>query len=123
VSRPQESAGAHQRIATDNDFDERIADGCRKRLDDRLITSIRDFDLGRAQDAAVLEWAATTGHVVITHDASTMTAAAHERLRRGLVMSGLVVVPQTLGVGEAVRRLVDLLERESDELDGRVRWI
>jgi len=123
LSRPQESSRVLPRFATDNDFNERIAEGCRKSLDDPPITSIRDFDLGRAEDAAVLEWAATTGHVVITHDVSTMTAAAYERLQRGLVMSGLVVIPQRLGVGESVRRLVDLLERESDELEGRVRWL
>jgi hypothetical protein len=81
----------------------------RARLPTLSLDSIRDAGLVRAEDAAVLEWAARTGHVIITHDVSSMTAAALQRLDRGLPMPGLVIVPQRLGIGEAVRRLVELL--------------
>lgn len=80
--------------------------------------------LGQEEDARTLEWAAETGHVLVTHDASTMTDAAYKRLEQGLRMPGLLVARQTLGVGETVRRLVDLLDREPlAHLDGIVKWL
>lgn len=88
------------------------------------MVSIREADLARAEDADVLAWAAKLDLVVVTHDASTMTAAAYERLKQGAPMPGLVVVPQRLGVGVAVRRLVNLMEQSmDDDLAGRVIYL
>jgi hypothetical protein len=58
--------------------------------------------LGRADDAAVLEWAANAGYLVATHDVSTMIAVAYTRLADGRPMAGLVVIPQRMPIGEAV---------------------
>lgn len=88
------------------------------------VRSIREAGLGTADDPQILEWAANTGHVVVTHDVSTMTAAANDRLRHELPMRGLVVVPQRLGIGEAVRRLVEQVKTASrSDLDGRIIYL
>ncbi len=96
----------------------------RERASGLELRSIREFGLTRAEDAEVLAWAAETGHVVVTHDVSTMTAAAYERLARGEALGGLVIVPQRLPIGEAIRRLMALLrDAEQEELAGRVVFL
>lgn len=88
------------------------------------MISIRDVGLGSEEDPPILEWAAQAGYAVVTHDVSTMTAAANDRLRRGLPMRGLIVVPQRIAIGEAVRRLVEVLESASSaDLDGRILYL
>jgi hypothetical protein len=61
---------------------------------------------------------------VITHDVSTMTAAAYRRLRESDPMPGLIVVPQQYSVGTAVRRLENLLTGQaSSGLYGKVTYL
>ncbi|MFP3939438.1 MAG: DUF5615 family PIN-like protein [Thermoanaerobaculia bacterium] len=101
-----------------------MAEGTRRRLSGPDLVSIRAFGLRHSEDSAILEWAAKTGHVIVTHDVSTMTAAAEERLRQDLPMPGLILVPQKLGIGEAVRRLSTLLQEAKEEnFEGRVLWL
>lgn len=69
------------------------------------MVSIREVGLARTKDAGVLEWSARAGYILLTHDVSTMTAAAYQRLKQGLPMAGLVVAPRRMKVGEAVRAL------------------
>lgn len=72
----------------------------------------------------ILEWAARAGYVVVTHDRSTMTRFAYERLRNGLPMPGLVIVPQTIAIGQAVRGVVELLRgAKRADLAGRVIYL
>ena len=121
ASGPAQSSA---RLATDNDFNEHIARGCRRRLPNVELISIRDVGLAREEDPAILEWAAGAHYVVVTHDASTMTKAAYERLERALPMPGLLVVQQKLGIGQAVQRLVDQVRRSGPaDLEGRVIYL
>jgi len=88
------------------------------------LISIRDVGLACEEDPEILEWAADGHYVVVTHDVSTMTKAAKDRLEDGLPMAGLVLVHQSLGIGEAVRRLVDLLHKSTPkDLDGRLFYL
>ena len=73
------------------------------------------------QDPEVLERVAPTGRIVVSHDESTMGDAAWERVGRGLVMPGLILIPQRVGIGEAVRKLETVwLNRQAEEFDGLV---
>lgn len=55
-----------------------------------------------APDSEILAWAAEADRIVLSHDARTMPRYARERLRKGLPLTGLVIVPQRLGTGAAI---------------------
>ena len=72
----------------------------------------------------MLEWAATAGRVLLTHDVRTVTRYAWERVDRGLPMPGVVEVHLAAGVGLVIDELVLLLECTSaGELEGVVLYV
>lgn len=88
------------------------------------VLSVRDVGLGKALDDLILEWAASVGRMVVSHDVSTMTDAAYERLRTGKSMRGLIVVPQSLPFRKAIDDLaVIAVCSEPDEHHGQVLYL
>ncbi|MBI3926517.1 MAG: DUF5615 family PIN-like protein [Armatimonadetes bacterium] len=63
------------------------------RLDLDLVR-IQDVGLIGAPDPAILEWAASEGRVVRTHDVNTMIHHAEERIASGGRLAGLLLLPQ-----------------------------
>ncbi len=84
------------------------------------IVRVQDVDLGNTPDPIVLERAAEMGRVLLTHDYGDMPVYANERLRAGLAMPGVVQIPCTLPLGQAVEDLLLLiggsLEQEWENL-------
>lgn len=84
----------------------------------------QDAGLSGAQDPEVLEWAAREGRVLFTHDTSTMTRHAYDRVRAGLAMPGLFEVPQSLPVGHAIDDVVLIAELSLEgEWANQVRYL
>ena len=62
-------------LAADEDFNNVILRGARRRNADLDIVRVQDVSgLPGADDATVLEWAAREDRVLFTHDVNTMTA-------------------------------------------------
>lgn len=68
------------KLATDEDFNNRILRGVLRRNPRLDIRRKQDARLGRADDPQVLAWAASEGRVLLTHDASTLIEYAYERV-------------------------------------------
>jgi predicted nuclease of predicted toxin-antitoxin system len=64
------------RLAADENLDGRIVRGLQRALADLDLVRVQDTSLREQVDDSVLEWAEREGRVVVTHDVSTMTAAA-----------------------------------------------
>ena len=62
-----------------------------------------------ADDEAVLAWAAQANRILVTHDISTMTDFAYQRIKAGLLMPGLIEVPEALSIGRAIQDLTLLI--------------
>jgi predicted nuclease of predicted toxin-antitoxin system len=60
------------RLATDEDFNNRILRGLLRRKPDLDIMRVQDAGLIGKSDAEVLEWCANEGRVLLTHDVMTM---------------------------------------------------
>ena len=60
------------RFLLDENFNGKIVRGLRARRPDVDMIRVQDTDLLGADDAAVLEWAAREGRVLLTHDLDTM---------------------------------------------------
>lgn len=101
-----------------------IVRGVMRRLPILDMVRVADIGLRQTPDPIILEWAAGEGRLVVTHDVNTMPRHAYDRVRAGLRMPGLIVVPQDLPIGTSVEELVTLIEcSRDDEWDRRVIFL
>ncbi len=73
-------------FAADENFNMHIVNGVLRRRPEVDILRVQDAGVGGADDRIVLEWAASEGRVLLTHDANTITAFAYQRIAQGLPM-------------------------------------
>jgi len=111
------------RLAADENFNHAIVRGVIRRNPVDIVT-IQESGLSGAHDEDVLEWAADEGRVLLTHDVSTMTKYAYERVGSDLPMPGLFEVSQAIAVGAAIEDILLLAECSLDnEWEGQVRYL
>jgi len=111
-------------LAADENFNNDIVRGLIRRKPDVDVVCIQEVGLAGADDPAVLEWAAEQGRVVLSHDVSTLTKHAYDRVAAGLRMPGVFEVPNTLGIGRAIDDLLLLIECSLEgEWEGHVRYL
>ncbi len=112
------------RLLTDEDFNGRIVRGLRRRVPELDLVRVQDTVVSEAPDPAVLEWAATEDRVLLTHDVSTMTAFAYQRVQEGKPLPGVVEVPQSMPIGQAIEDIL-LLAGASvpGEYEGQVVYL
>ncbi len=112
------------RFAADENFNNDIVRGMLRRAPDLDIVRVQDVELSGADDPAVLDWAAHTGRILLTHDVKTITHYAFERVRAGLRMPGVFEVSRTVPISVAIDDLVLLAECSLDsEWEGQVRYL
>jgi hypothetical protein len=88
------------------------------------IVSLQDVGLSGADDPTVLEWAAREGRVLLTHDVSTITKYACERVRAGQPMPGVFEVSRSVSIGCAIEDILLLAECSLDgEWEGQVHYL
>ncbi len=111
-------------FAADENFNMHIVNGVLRRLPEADIVRVQDAGLEGADDPAVLEWAASEGRVLLTHDTNTLTGFAYERTTRGLPMPGVFVVSMKVPVGVAIEEILLLAECGVEgEFEGQVRYL
>ena len=111
-------------LAADENFNNDIVRGLLRRKPDLNIVRLQDVGLSGADDSAVLEWAAQEGRVLLTHDASTITLHAYERVRAGKPMPGVFEVSREVPIGQAIEDIVLLAECSLEgEWEGQVRYL
>ena len=112
------------RYAADENFNNDILRGLRRR-DYRInVVRVQDVDLSATLDPIILDWAARENRLVLSHDVSTMVGFAYDRVKAGQPMPGLVEVSRQVPLGEAIEDLL-LLARCSveGEWDGQVLYL
>ena len=111
-------------LAADENFNNDIVRGVLRRNPDLNIVRVQDAGLSGADDSTVLEWAAQQGRVLFTHDASTMTQHAYERVRNGNPMPGVFEVDRGVPVAQAIEDILLLAECSLEgEWEGQVRYL
>lgn len=81
-------------LLADEDFNDDLLDAVLGLVPDADILTVQEADLRETPDGAILAWATEEDRIVLSHDASTMTAAAYNRVAARLPMAGLVIVPR-----------------------------
>lgn len=77
------------RLLVDEDFNNDILRGLRRRVPDLDAPRVQAIGLGGEPDQAVLAYAASENRIVLTHDVSTMVGYAYERVQAGDPMPGV----------------------------------
>lgn len=112
------------RLVTDENFNGHILQGLLRRNPHVDIVRVQDVGLAEALDPTILEWAAREHRVLLTHDVTTMTHFAYERVRRGEPVAGVVVMDEGIPIGPAIEDILLLVgASHEDELENRVWYL
>lgn len=112
------------RLAADENFNNNIVRGLQRRNADLDLVRVQDVGLSGASDPAILEWAAQENRVLLTHDVSTMTRYAYDRVRLGQGMPGVFEVSRELPISVVIEDILLLAEGSLDrEWEGQVRYL
>lgn len=112
------------RLAADENFNNDILRGVRRLSPSVDVVRVQDAGLSGRDDATILEWAAECGRVLLTHDVSTMTRYAYDRVQQGKPMPGVFEIGRHVPVRVAIEEVVLLSECSLDaEWEGQVRYL
>lgn len=108
----------------DENFNNDIVRGVRRRNPAIDIERVQDVGLSGADDPTVLEWVAAAGRVLLTHDVSTMTRHAYDRVRDGKPMPGVFELARHVPLSVAIEQIELLAECSMEgEWEGQVRYL
>src|SRR5437016_10400269 len=96
------------RLVSDENLNGTIVRGMLRRQPELDLVRVQDVGLAETPDAEILEWAASQGRVLLSHDVSTVPPAAHRRVADGKPMPGVFIVPDRMPIGQAIDELLFL---------------
>jgi hypothetical protein len=112
------------RLAADENFNNDIVCGVRRRNPLIDILRVQDAGLSGTDDPIILEWAAEAGRLLLTHDVSTITRYAYDRVREGKRMPGVFEVGRHVPIATAIDDIILLAECSLDnEWEDQVRYL
>lgn len=112
------------RLLIDENFDHRILRGLTSRLPALDFVLVREIGMKRAEDPALLDWAARENRVILTHDIKTLVPNAKQMVQLGQGMAGVILVPERLDIGRAIKDLEIVLGcKEQAELRDSVEHL
>jgi hypothetical protein len=94
------------RFLADADLNEAIVTGVRERESALDFMTATEANLKGRGDPEVLEFAASQGRILVSHDTSTMPVHFSERVNSGAASPGVLLVRQRASVGQIVDALV-----------------
>ena len=112
------------RFAADENFNYNIVRGLLRRKSDLDIIPIQDVGLSGKDDATVLEWTAQENRILLTHDVTTITKYAYERINYGLPMPGVFEIKMNSPLGDIIEDILLLADYSyEDEWDGKIVYL
>ena len=112
------------RLLADENFNNDIVRGLIRRKHDLDIIRVQDVGLSGADDKTVLESAARENRVLLTHDVTTITKYAYERVESGQKMPGVFEVGRYVPIGSAIQDILLVAECSfPGEWEGQVRYL
>src|SRR5262245_66116289 len=112
------------RLLSDENFNGDIVRGLLRRHADLDLVRVQDVALMQKPDPDILEWAASQGRVLLSHDVSSVPPAAYQRVGEGKPMPGVLILPDRMPIGEAIDESLFLqLEVDPDDCEDHVVYI
>jgi len=97
-------------LLIDENLNHRILRGLLRSVPHLDYTLAASVGLKGANDPAVLELAARENRLLVTHDLRTIPKHAYERVKVGLVMPGVIAIPDDLPIGQVIEDMAVLVE-------------
>lgn len=111
-------------LIADENFNNAIVRGLLRLKPDLDIVRVQDVGLSAADDPTVLEWAAQEDRILLTHDVTTITKYAYERITLGKYMPGVIEVSRSVSLGVAIDDILLITETfQSAELQGQIIYL
>lgn len=111
-------------LVADENFNNTIVRGLLRIKPTLDIVRVQDVGLSSADDPTVLEWAANENRVLLTHDVTTITKYAYERVSAGKYMPGVIEVSRRVHMGTAITEILYVAEVcEHGELNGQIVYL
>ena len=111
-------------LAADENFNGNIVRGLFRRQPTLDLVRLQDVGLSGVEDPEVLAWAAREGRVLLTHDVSTMTRYAYERVQAGQPMPGIFEISRALPIGRAIEDILLLVQCSlAGEWEGQIQYL
>jgi predicted nuclease of predicted toxin-antitoxin system len=98
------------KFLTDENFGSAILRGLLRRNPKIDIVRVQDHGLANTDDPLILEWAASQGRIILTHDLRTMPDFAYERIAHQQKMPGLIAMRQDIHIGTAINNILLIIE-------------
>ena len=112
------------RLIFDENFDHRILRGLELQLLNLDFIVVQRSAFGGAKDPQLLAIAAEQNRILITHDLKTMPKFVYEREAAKLSTPGVIAVPDSLPIGQAIEELALLIVcSEPTEFVDLVRYL
>jgi hypothetical protein len=111
-------------LVADENFNGTILRGLIRLKAELDIVRVQDVGLSSTDDPVILEWAAKLERVLLTHDVSTITKYAYERVRTGKNMPGEIEISRKVPLGMAIDEILFLAEVcQQRELEGQIIYL
>lgn len=111
-------------LLADENFHNDIVRGLVRREPRLDRVRVQDVGLRGADDPTLLAWAAQHGRVVLTHDVTTMTEHAYERVQAGVSMPGVFEASPEVSISQAIEDILLIAQCSVDaEWEGQVRYL
>ncbi len=111
-------------LVADENFNNTIVRGLLRVKSGLDIVRVQDVGLSSADDPDVLEWAAQQNRILLTHDVTTITKYAYERISSGKYMPGVIEVSRTVPLGIAINDILLIVDAcKSGELENQIVYL
>ena len=112
------------RFAADENLNNDIVRGLLRHEPELDIVRIQDTELYGADDPTVLAWTAREQRILLTHDVTTITRYAYDRIRAGDSMPGVIEINRQVAVRIAIDDLLLLAEFSlENEWEGQILYL
>jgi predicted nuclease of predicted toxin-antitoxin system len=111
-------------LAADENLNNDIVRGLLRRRPHLDIVRVQDAELSGLDDPAVLEWAANEDRLLLTHDVTTMTRYANDRIRKGKSVPGIIEIGNSVPVRVAIEDILLISENSLEgEWEGQILYL
>jgi hypothetical protein len=111
-------------LVADENFNNTIVRGLLRVKPALDIVRVQDVGLSSREDPEILEWAANENRVLLTHDVTTITKYAYQRVEAGMYMPGVIEVSRKVSLGIAIEEILYIVEVcNHGELDGQIIYL
>ena len=112
------------RFAADENLNNDIVRGLLRRAPALDIIRIQDAGLSSADDPTVLAWTAREQRILLTHDVTTITRYAYDRIRSSQPMPGVFEINRQVAIGTVIEDLLLLAESSlENEWEGQILYL